>query len=421
MLEFIQNHIGILESLYKEFTAFTKINPVVGGMVGLWAMGIVTFLIKDVPRKIGYLLDRYLTVTLTLSNDGISYYHFLQWYQDNKEVKNNRTIRVTNGRYGHDDPEIALGYGNHWIIHNKWIFKVSRDKDDASATDKTKETISIKTVGLNQKNLIKLVKSTFPKKREKRRYVYTYDAHNGWCSKEQVPNRTMDSVILKEGQKERILKFLDDFDNEKEWYDSMGVSYKTGIILSGPPGTGKTSLVKAIAKYYNKHLCVIGCSSLTDVKFLDALTDLPSDSIVLMEDFDSISATKSREIIDNEGERYVPLTLSGMLNAIDGVFSNEGRILIATTNHIENLDSALLRPGRFDLNEVIDHADSDMITRMFNKFYPDYNKELDIEVYNNVSLAKVENVFLETKNNPEEALTKLKATLTDGNSFEYTK
>ncbi len=400
--EFI-TYIKQAEGFYNQFIEFTKANPVVGGMAGLWVTGMLTYLLRDVPKRIFTglfnLADRYFTVKVVLDSGHESFYHFIKWYEENKDVTKSRTMRVTNGAYGHENPEVSLGYGFHWFMNKGWVFKLNRYKLDSQGSAKQKEEITIKTLGFTQQKLFQLVTSTFPKEKEFIPKVYV-GKESSWDRNHRLPRRSWDSVILKAGQKERILNFLEEFAAEKEWYQSMGISYKTGILLEGVPGSGKTSVVKALAYHLKKNLCVVSCNTLTDTSFAELLANTPKDSIVLMEDFDSITSTKSRD--DGLGMTSFGITLSGLLNAIDGVFSSDGRILIATTNCADKLDEALLRPGRFDLKENIGYADEDMVIRMFKKFYPDFYID-KITINAKIALAQVENCFLINKNNPEEA------------------
>lgn len=394
----ILSYVKQLEKIYSTFTAFTKDNPVVGGMIGVWLLGVITYVLRSIPNKIITFLKRYFTVTMTLNNRHRSFHHFIRWYEKNKDISTNRTLRVSNGIHGYDDTQISLGFGNHYFMEGIRPFKMRREILSADGNE-VKEEITLTTVGFSQKVLIDLIKKTIPT-RKPNRHIYTLGS-DGWKKSQKIPARTWESVILQQGQKERVLNFIKEFEQSKDWYYQMGISYKTGIIFEGPPGTGKSSLIKALANHLDKNLCVISCTFLTESGLIEAFNSTPKDSLILMEDFDSIKAGRSRTIEnpDDKGDA-LGITLSGLLNAIDGVFSSDGRILIATTNHIEKLDDALLRPGRFDLTEKIDYADEDMVLRMFNKFYPEFEIN-SIKLQDKISLAQVENCFLMNKNNPE--------------------
>jgi len=133
-----------------------------------------------------------------------------------------------------------------------------------------------------------------------------------------------------------------------------GVPYRRGYLLYGPPGTGKTSFTQAIAGELKLNICYLNLSNgnMDDDGLNRALNNAPSQSIILLEDIDGIFV--ARESV-NQG-REGGVSFSGLLNALDGVRSQEGRILFMTTNHREKLDPALMRPGRADFHAYLGNA-----------------------------------------------------------------
>jgi len=105
------------------------------------------------------------------------------------------------------------------------------------------------------------------------------------------------------------------------------------------------------------------------------------------------------------------LSFSGLLNAIDGVSSQEGRIIVMTTNFIEKLDPALIRPGRVDLIAEFGLASKLQGEKMFLRFFPD-EKDLAKEFMERLpegraSMAELQGVFLKTKDDPLGALREI--------------
>ncbi|ODN83214.1 hypothetical protein, variant [Cryptococcus amylolentus CBS 6039] len=205
--------------------------------------------------------------------------------------------------------------------------------------------------------------------------------------------REWGSVILPPGMKEEILEDVKRFLSEKDrnWHASRGIPHRKGMVLYGEPGTGKTSLVTALASKLNIDMYIVNPAQrgMDDAKLSTLLRNCPSETIVLIEDIDcifpsgrhnnvsamlsAVDETPGGEIdglqADDGGEAEVQLdgaashrdafvggggqppstvTISGLLNALDGVSSQEGCVIIATTNHLERLDPALIREGRFD-------------------------------------------------------------------------
>lgn len=147
---------------------------------------------------------------------------------------------------------------------------------------------------------------------------------------------------------------------------NKGVPYRRGYLLHGPPGTGKTSFVQAIAGAMKLNLCYVNLSSdeIDDDNLNRLLSDAPERSIILMEDIDAMF--KDRSTMSQQ-----KLSFSGFLNALDGVRSQEGQILFMTTNHKDRLDPALLRPGRADVHVNLNYASEKQIKGIFERFYPD--------------------------------------------------
>ena len=169
-----------------------------------------------------------------------------------------------------------------------------------------------------------------------------------------IQPRSMESVVLKEGQMERIISHLTSFLNNKEAYRHADIPFRTGILLYGDPGSGKSSTALAIANALKMNVYIIALSALgSDDSLNDCFGSIPPNSIIILEDIDIASAVKDRDDDDDNG-----VTMSGMLNVLDGFQSPPGVITIMTTNRKDVLDPAIIRPGRVDLEEHLDCLDT---------------------------------------------------------------
>jgi chaperone BCS1 len=191
--------------------------------------------------------------------------------------------------------------------------------------------------------------------------VYVYQS--GWwrlaCRKDK---RDIETVVLPEAQKAKLLRDIERFRRRKQWYLDRGIPYRRGFLFEGPPGCGKTSLVMALAGHFSLPIYVLNLGSLSsDDDLFKAVMSVPENALLLIEDIDAATTAKPRKSKPVEptkpGEpaekEEATLTLSGLLNALDGTFSRDGRVLVLTTNHPENIDPALIRPGRADIREHI--------------------------------------------------------------------
>ncbi|OMO84498.1 hypothetical protein COLO4_22019 [Corchorus olitorius] len=174
---------------------------------------------------------------------------------------------------------------------------------------------------------------------------------------------TFDTLAMDPDLKKMIIDDLERFLKRKEYYKKVGRAWKRGYLLFGPPGTGKSSLVAAMANYLKFDIYDLRLSSVrSDAELRRDLLSTTNRSILLIEDIDCSSEVLERPIEKKYYKQEEPpaksgftrhqLTLSGILNCIDGLWSSCGdeRIIVFTTNYKERLDPALLRPGRMDMH-----------------------------------------------------------------------
>jgi len=183
-----------------------------------------------------------------------------------------------------------------------------------------------------------------------------------------VRARSIDSVVLPADPKERLLADLHEFlgPDTKQWYRDHGIPHKRGYLFHGVPGSGKTSLIQAIAGHFEYNVCYIHLTHphLTDDSLRAAVNQAPKRSLLVIEDVDAIFGRDREKLLKDS-----PLTFSGLLNSLDGVGKAEGQIFILTTNHRERLNPALIRNGRADVHVEFTHASDEQIAGMFTRFY----------------------------------------------------
>lgn len=191
---------------------------------------------------------------------------------------------------------------------------------------------------------------------------------NEWSCVLYKKPRWFDSMVFDRSISEKLVEDVRDFLQSREWYARMNIPYRRGYLLHGPPGCGKTSFCHALASKLQLDICLLDLSdtNLSDSILAGLMRNAPLRSLVILEDVDSVL------LIPKNGEkRRSSVSFAGLLNAIDGILSQEGRIFIMTTNHIDMLDPALLRPGRCDVKIPFSKATHEQLATMFLRFFPE--------------------------------------------------
>jgi predicted AAA+ superfamily ATPase len=182
--------------------------------------------------------------------------------------------------------------------------------------------------------------------------------------------RDLSTLYFSNGEIDKITKFLDKFKDNEEFYREKHIKYKTGILLHGKPGTGKTSLSNAIANYYDRSILNIDISTFDRLDLPYITQAINSDTqkyVVLLEDIDTLFLNRKKENLDKEENSIV----NRLLQFLDSNSSPDNVIFIATTNHLDRLDEALLRHGRFDLKVEVDEIREDEVYRFVRDFHLD--------------------------------------------------
>ena len=176
-------------------------------------------------------------------------------------------------------------------------------------------------------------------------HVFVMTKYGEWMRYNKIPSRTLDTVYFDEKMKQKLRADIIDFLKKEKEYDEFGIPYKKNYLLTGIPGSGKTSIIKAMCKEIGYNLCIFSINHDTDNNTaLAAFRDIPPKSVLLFEDIDCLFEKRT-----GTQENKSTFTFSNLLNLLDGVFFRKGLISFITTNHPENLDHALLRQGRTDM------------------------------------------------------------------------
>jgi chaperone BCS1 len=305
-------------------------------------------------------------------------------------------------------------FGSHWFWYKGRLLMFRRTQNTQAAafmTASEREEISISCFGRDPwvlKELLHEARQEYMKHDENKTIIYRGTTKSGstepvWQRCMARTSRPFSTVILNEKVKKDLIDDVTDYLDPatRRWYSNRGIPYRRGYLLYGPPGTGKSSISLALAGFFKMRIYIVSLSSVTssEENLASLFSELPRRCVVLLEDIDTAGLTHTREDGNqvpnsdvapnntatpsksrgqgngnnnnntNNNQPIGRLSLSGLLNILDGVASQEGRVLIMTTNHLEKLDKALIRPGRVDMIVKFDLADAEMTAAIFRAIY----------------------------------------------------
>ena len=427
------------------------------------------------------------------------WYHIIDNIGDNNTIHNIKEYSFTNPSRIND---IKRDLGIYMVIQTS-KFLISKEyeiyafasinsethEDDDKESNKKKASSKMEKIRIelfSYKSTVKQIKdfvenltikylSSIEDLRDNKTFIYTLVKTKYedcklelWEETQFCSTRTFNNLFFT--GKKNVLEKVDFFLKNREWYYEMGIPYSLGIGMRGPPGTGKTSLIKALANYTNRHIISISLKLIKTKKQLDSIffedrynSDNKKGSIafdkkiIVFEDIDCIGdIILDREKKKNNSKTGLgkklnfqdlspnsninmgdlletiaasetdtdkmckfpklptdeePLTLDDILNLWDGIRETPGRIMIISSNHYCDLDPALIRPGRIDLTLELSYATHEIIREMYMHIFKE-NMDIDDEKLmkitdNFYSPAEIMNIYMNEGRNKDRFMNRL--------------
>lgn len=358
-------------------------NPIFAGGLGIGMVGGALACLRSVPTILMSQVKRQLSVSITVTNDDIRLFDWFSfWLESHPYGRAAREVSAVVHQVTRDDDEdgerklkviFSPAPGYHFFVYKNRLVWMHKEREKAQngvgSYNRSQETITLRMLGRSQailRDLCEEVQSYAMNSYAKKGVAIFVNSSGRWNFVVRKKPRALSTVILPEGMTNELVSEIEEFKKRESWYNDMGIPHRRGYLLHGPPGNGKSSLVAALAGHLNMdlHLLTLSNPKLNDEDLVDLFQSLPKNSLLLLEDVDSLFV--EREKTDDGGG----LSFSGLLNALDGVASKDGVVLFMTTNHVDRLDPALIRPGRADQQLAIDNASNYQLHRLYMQFYP---------------------------------------------------
>lgn len=352
----------------------------------LAVLGYFGFLFKDIPNQIlSVIIPRFIT-TITVDNQiQMLYDGFSEWLiKNDKSNVLSRHLRTDDTVDGFAN---VISDGNYWLRFGKFsivhIIVISNMNGSGNFTNIVYKTTAV-FYGLHQQKYIsdwnKQLEIMYPNSNliRVRTALKAQGIAFSFC-----PKKSFNDIFTTFNSK--IIDLVDKFVQNASLYREHGIHYKMGILLYGPPGSGKSTIARAIATYLDWSIYVINSKSNINPE------SISNEKVVIIEDIDCFVG--DREVISDDKKNT---SMDILLNFLDGTSSPNQCIIIATTNYIDRVDKAILRPGRFDFKFKVDYIDKEQAKQVCDRYQVDYDI-LDSFTFP-ISVAEIQNAIFLKKN-----------------------
>lgn len=352
-------------------------NQVVAGAIALGLVGVAAASLRKLPGALWSQAKRAIVVTARLDSRNDVFAAFVAWLDEQRFGRRCRWFMVVQAPPAVADADDEaddippLQYSPAPGVHIFWFRRrLMWMHREIAMNMQVVETIHLGALFASRHAMEELLEGVVrhaTERRANRLALYSVDRWGDeWHLTDTKGRRSLDSVVLDAGVAQKLHDDIHEFFVRCDWYARMGIPWRRGYLLHGPPGTGKTSVAYALAGELRLKLCTLSLTNpkLDDHNLADLLQRTPARSLILVEDIDAFFSARQKQ------DGRIEVSFSGLLNAIDGVGAQEGRIIVLTTNHRSQLDPALIRPGRIDVEVELGNASAEQLKGLLLRFHP---------------------------------------------------
>ena len=358
------------------------------------------YIVRKIKNRLGVVLD------LTFTDQ--QYMKFLSWLKKyDKEFKHHVSSKKVGSKniYYLNDVDFIVNIRNRTFarIMTQTAIKNSLSQYDIFVGKEiSPSTIKMYIFGKEAFKIAKFLQKIQYEYNDIGCYKITSSKYSGAAPNiyyDTLIGRTQESVFLNDNIKEKMINHINKFFENKDIYEKRNLNHKTGILLYGDPGTGKSTIANMIATTFNCDMILINMSEFAylDIDHITSTINADDNTyVVVLEDIDCVIGDRESDEDDLENKKNV----NKLLQFLDSTSSPSNVIFVATTNHIEKLDDAIKRDGRFDLILNITDINRDTAIEMCKSFGITDNKIIIDIIDNNlmdgkINPSKLQNLILQ--------------------------
>ena len=362
--------------MWEWIVEFLNSNQFASGGVLLGIFGAVLVYVRKIPYLLWLRFEKTFCVWVEVRDDNGLFKGIEKWASTakTKAWKRNFLATIDKSRTADKNNPIifTFGHGKNFFFYHRRLVIFSRQREELSTHAKQDVyyfQFFTKSATLAEQFLLECYNSkrpTYPTLS-----IYVSDNYD-WTSPQSVRSRQSSNLVLCENQYEHLSRDLKGFLETESKYRALSIPYRRSYLFSGSPGNGKTSTIMSLAADFNAPVYIIpSIKKLEQQSLVHHIRQLPYYAFLVFEDVDTLLTASMKNRKQDEHIREDSfLSLGELLNALDGITTPDGYITFMTTNCIEQLDPALIRPGRIDKIIEFNNANNYQAAKMYLKFFP---------------------------------------------------